>query len=114
MAGSGLTVVGVTGTLTSTTPTTYTLTLGMTGITDTYASPPPDVCTAGAKTYNYTPTAAINKGAVIVLPTTPYNFWNAVANLVPEPGTIFLLLIGMMGLGWMSMKRKNRTQRVSA
>jgi len=109
----GITMVGVTGTLTNTIFTTpnipnnsnYTLTLSMTGISDTYASP--GACTVqGAKTYTATQNAVIDDGVTTIL-TTIYNFWNT-TNLVPEPGTLLLMLIGMLGLGWMSMKRKNQ------
>jgi len=106
----GPTVVGVTGALTSTTPATYTLTLGMTGITDTYASPPALPCTLHAKTYNYTSSAVITKGGPALL-TNTYNFWN-VAGTVPVPGTLFLLLIGMLALGWTSMKRRMQGAKV--
>lgn len=100
----GPTVVGVTGTLTSTTPATYTLTLGMGPVTDSYSTSNGTCSTAGAKTYTYTSSAVITQGITTPL-TNTYNFWN-VAGTVPIPGTIFLLLIGMLVLGWMSMKRQ--------
>jgi len=106
----GSTVVGVTGALTSTTPATYTLTLGMTGISDTYATSNGTCAPAGAKTYTYTSSAVITQGATTPL-TNTYNFWN-VAGTIPVPGTLFLLLIGMLVLGWMSMKRRMQGAKV--
>ena len=124
----GNSVVSVKGTLTATGPTTgnlYTLTLDDSVFTDLY--PSAVACTSGnqrATTYTYTPTTGIvNTTAntvVLAAATAPaappasgtYNFWNTSAT-VPEPGTLFLLLIGMLGLGWMSMKRKNQVQRAN-
>lgn len=108
----GLSVVSVAGNLTSTTPATYTLKLGVVGTpANTYASP--GACTLGnqrAKTYSYTSSAVITNSANATTPlTSTYNFWN-VANLVPVPATIILLLTGLLGLGWMSAKRKRQMQ----
>lgn len=114
----GSTVVGVTGTLTAASPTAnYALALSMGPATDTYSTSSGTCAVQGAKTYNYTSSAVITKtviigGAVSNVLTNTYNFWN-VSNLVPEPGTLFLLLIGMLGLGWMSLKRKNQVQRAT-
>lgn len=108
----GNTVVGVTGRLTTATTfppplNTYRLTLGMASISDTYASSNGSCTTAGAKTYTYTVSAVIDKQNVVKL-TSTYNFWNV--NSVPEPGTISLLLIGLLGLGWLSMNRIRQTR----
>jgi len=115
----GTTVVGVTGVLTSGTSSTvpnngYRLTLSMTGISNTYGSSNGACTTLGQKTYAYTAGAVIDKqtggsGNFTNVLTSTYNFWNA-TNGVPEPGTIFLMLMGLLGLGWMSTKRM-RTQR---
>ena len=107
----GNTAVGVTGTLSATSPTaSYSLALGMTGITDVYGASNGTCAPKGAKTYSYTSTAVITKttvpgGVVSNALTSTYNFWN-VAGTVPVAGTLFLLLIGMLGLGWMTMKRR--------
>lgn len=102
----GLVAVSVSGTMTSVTPNTYTLTLTPTPTSDTYGSSNGACGAAGQKTYSYTNTALINLGAINKL-TSTYNFWN-VSNGVPVPGTILLMLIGMAGLGWMSIKRRRQ------
>ncbi|WP_239255721.1 PEP-CTERM sorting domain-containing protein, partial [Candidatus Nitrotoga sp. M5] len=54
-------------------------------------------------------------GSSVILPVpgiTSYNFWNA-TNGIPEPGTMFLFLSGLLGLGWLSMTRKRQTQGAS-
>lgn len=116
----GNTVVGVTGTLTSgatTVPTdAYRLVLSMTGINDTYNSSNGACSTVGQKTYTYTAGAEIEKldGAVYVnVLSTTYNFWNA-TNGVPEPGTVALMLMGLLGMGWMSVKRMRTVRGASA
>ena len=136
----GNTVVGVTGVLTSGTTATvpddgYRLTLSL-AITNNYSSSN-GACSGSSGQLSYTRTA----GAVIdklacVLPansnanqkscnantgtfsyvtklTTTYNFWNATHG-VPEPGTMFLFLIGLLGLGWLNMTRKRQMHGVSA
>ncbi len=117
----GNTVVGVTGTLTNAIPIPtngYRLVLTMTGISNTYGSANGPCTVLGAKTYTYTANAAIDKrngnsDNYTNKLTTTYNFWNA-TNSIPEPGTIFLLLIGLLGLGWMSMTRKHQMHGASA
>jgi|GEM_PF-3397770 len=53
-------------------------------------------------------------GSSVTVPgITAYNFWNA-TNGIPEPGTMFLFLIGLLGFGWLSMTRKRQTQGASA
>ena len=133
----GNTVVGVTGILTSGTSSTvpnngYRLTLTMTGIGNTYGSANGSCTESGKKTYTYTAGALIEKQtcvrtrpgqggcnaqtgiiSYVTKLTTTYNFWNA-TNSIPEPGTIFLFLIGLLGLGWMSMTRKHQMHGASA
>lgn len=119
----GTTVVGVTGVLTSGTSSTvptdgYRLTLSMTGIIDTYGSSNGACTTVGQKTYTYTAGAVIDKqtggsGNFTNKLTSTYNFWNA-TNGVPEPGTIFLMLMGLLGLGWMITKRMRTLRGASA
>lgn len=119
----GTTVVGVTGVLTSGTSSTvptdgYRLTLSMTGIIDTYGSSNGTCNTLGQKTYTYTAGAVIDKqigdsGNFTNKLTSTYNFWNA-TNGVPEPGTVFLMLLGLLGLGWMSTKRMRAVRGASA
>jgi len=119
----GNTVVGVTGTLTSGTSSTvpnngYRLTLTMTGISDTYGSANGLCSVSGQKTYTYTAGAVIDKqtddsGNYTIKLTSTYNFWNA-TNGVPEPGTVALMLLGLLGMGWISMKRIRAVRGVSA
>lgn len=133
----GNTVVGVTGVLTSGTSPSgqdddYRLTLTMTGISDTYGSANGACSVSGQKTYTYTAGALIEKQncvrtqpgqgncnaqngiiSYVTILTTTYNFWNA-TNSIPEPGTIFLLLIGLLGLSWMNMTRKRQMHGASA
>ena len=50
-------------------------------------------------------------GSFAIVPgISSYNFWNATHG-VPEPGTMFLFLIGLLGLGWLNMTRKRQTAR---
>ncbi len=110
----GNTVVGVTGTLTngttSTVPTNgYRLTLTMTGISNTYATSSGSCSVSGQKTFTYTAGALLeqrvgNSANFTTKLTTTYNFWNT-TNTAPEPGTVVLMLTGLLFLGWMSMKR---------
>lgn len=119
----GNTVVGVTGTLTSGTSSTvpqngYRLTLTMTNINDSYSSSNGLCQTSGQKTYTYTAGALIEQraGNSNIFNTelnSTYNFWNA-TNGVPEPGTVALMLLGLLGMGWMSMKRMRAVRGVSA
>jgi hypothetical protein len=119
----GNTVVGVTGVLTSGTSSTvpnngYRLTLTMTGIIDTYGSANGTCEVSGQKTYTYTGGAVIDKRTgnsanYTNKLTSTYNFWNA-TNGVPEPGTVALMLLGLLGMGWMSMKRMRAVRGVSA
>lgn len=119
----GNTVVGVTGTLTSGTSSTvpqngYRLTLTMTNINDSYSSSNGLCQTSGQKTYTYTAGALIeqragNSNNFNTELNSTYNFWNA-TNGVPEPGTVALMLIGLLGMGWMSMKRMRAVRGVSA
>ena len=120
----GTTVVGVTGILTSGTSSTvpsngYRLMLTMTGISNTYAaSNGPCPNNSGQKTYTYTAGAVIekqtgNSGNFTNKLSSTYNLWNATHG-VPEPGTIFLFLIGLLGLGWLNMTRKRQMHGVSA
>jgi len=115
----GSNVAGVSGTLTASNATgTYTLVLTRTPLADTYSTSIGSCVgtTPGTTTYTYTSSAVITKTPAVGAPSTilsnTYNFWN-IDNLVPEPGTLFLMLIGMLGLGWMSMKRKNQVQRAT-
>ena len=140
----GNTVVGVTGVLTSGTSATvpvdgYRLTLTMTGISNTYGNVNGSCSVSGQKTYTYTKGAVIEKqtqtcvsssngnpiactnptalpSSVVFVPklTTTYNFWNATIGSAPEPGTMFLFLIGLLGLVWLNMTRKRQTHGVSA
>ena len=118
----GNTVVGVTGILTSGTSSEvpqngYRLTLSMTGISDTYSTSSGTCTAAGQKTYTYTGGALIEQRAGnsanfnTVLNST-YNFWNA-TNGVPEPGTVALMLMGLLGMGWMGMKRMRPARGIS-
>lgn len=119
----GNTVVGVTGVLTSGNSSTvpadgYQLTLTMTGINNTYGSANGSCSVSGQKTYTYTAGAVIEKldsgsNTFINKLSSTYNFWNA-TNGIPEPGTMFLFLIGLLGLGWLNMTRKRQTHSVSA
>ncbi len=122
----GNTVVGVTGVLTSGTSSTvpingYRLTLTMTGISDTYGSANGPCTVRGDKTYTYTPSAVIEQRTVdtnnadvyTTKLTSTYNFWNA-TNGVPEPGTVALMLLGLLGMAWTSMKRIRSVGGVSA
>ncbi len=117
----GNTVVGVTGVLTGGTSNpndNYRLTLTMTGISDTYGSANGSCTESGKKTYTYTGGAVIaeeagNSGNFIDKLNSTYNFWNATSS-IPEPGTIFLLLIGLLGLGWMHMTRNRQMHGASA
>lgn len=118
----GNTVVGVTGVLTGTSSGNpqreYRLTLSMTGISDIYSSSNGPCTVSGQKTYTYTAGALIERRSGssdnydLVLNST-YNFWNA-TNGVPEPGTVALMLLGLLGMGWMSMKRMRAVRGVSA
>lgn len=107
----GNTVVGVTGTLTSGTTSTvpspngHRLTLTMTGISNTYATSNGSCTVSGEKTFTYTAGALLEQrtGSSANFTTklnSTYNFWNA-TNTVPEPGTVLLMLMGMLVLGWM-------------
>jgi len=115
----GNNVVGVSGTLTASSATaTYTLVLTRTPGTNTYATSNGSCVgtTPGTTTFPYTSSAVITKtvtagGAVSNVLSNPYNFWN-VAGTVPVPGTLFLLLIGMLALGWTSMKRRMQGAKV--
>jgi len=117
----GNTVVGVTGTLTSGSSTAltdeYRLVLTMSGISDTYGSSNGSCSSVGQKTYTFTAGAVIDKldsssNYQTILSST-YNFWNA-TNGVPEPGTVALMLLGLLGMGWISMKRIRAVRGVSA
>ena len=120
----GNTVVGVTGTLTSGASSLvpdngYRLTLTMTGISDTYNNSNGSCAVSGQKTYTFTAGALLEQqtgGSGTFTPkpdTTSYNFWNA-TNSVPEPGTMLLMLVGLLVLIWMSMKRMRAVRNVSA
>ena len=119
----GNTVVGVTGTLTSGTTSTvpnngYRLTLTMTGISDTYASSNGSCTVSGQKTFTYTAGALLERqtggsGMFTTKLNSTYNFWNA-TNTVPEPGTVLLMLMGLLVLGWTSMKRMRTRRGISA
>jgi hypothetical protein len=118
----GNTVVGVTGVLTSGTSSTvpnngYRLTLTMTGISDTYGSSNGSCSVSGQKTYTYTAGAVIDKldssSIYQIILSSTYNFWNA-TNGVPEPSTVALMLLGLLGMGWISMKRIRAVRGVSA
>lgn len=119
----GNTVVGVTGALTSGTSSDvpingYRLTLTMSGISDTYGSANGTCSVSGQKTYTYTGGALIEQRAgnspnFNTKLNSTYNFWNA-TNGVPEPGTVALMLLGLLGMGWMSMKRMRAVRGVSA
>jgi hypothetical protein len=125
----GLTVVAVTGTLTSASipasppnpaiPTgTYRLVFTNTDVVDTYAaSTGPCALVPGKEKYTITYTstrgAALEKkttvGGVVTWnninpATTTYNLWN-VTNGVPEPATLLLILSGLLGYGWMTRRR---------
>lgn len=134
----GNTVVGVTGVLTSGTTATvpnngYRLTLSLV-ITDNIGSSNGACLDSGKLSYTRTAGAVIDKLAC-VLPansnanqnscnantgtfsyvnklTTTYNFWNATHG-VPEPGTMFLFLIGLLGLVWLNMARKRQMHGAS-
>ena len=125
----GLTVVAVTGTLTSASvpasppapliPTgTYRLVFTNTGVVDNYATSN-GACTVVPGKETYTITYTSTRGATleknigtpsvpnwvnINTPTTTYNLWN-LTNGVPEPGTLLLVLAGLLGYGWMTMRR---------
>jgi len=118
----GNTVVGVTGVLTSGTSSEvprngYRLTLTMTNISDTYGSANGTCTVSGQKTYTYTAGALIEQrngdsaNFTTILNST-YNFWNA-TNGVPEPGTVALMLMGLLGMGWMGMKRMRPARGIS-
>jgi len=120
----GNAVVGVTGTLTDGTTSTvpspngYRLTLTMTGITDTYASSFGSCTVSGQSTFTYTAGAVLDQrhGATNTFDnklTSTYNFGMA-TNTMPEPGTVLLMLTGLLVLGWMSMKSAHAPRRVSA
>lgn len=119
----GNTVVGVTGTLTSGTSSTvpqngYRLTLTMTNINDSYSNSNGLCQTSGQKTYTYTAGALIeqragNSNNFNTELNSTYNFWNA-TNGVPEPGTVALMLMGLLGMGWMNVKRMRTVRGVSA
>ncbi len=119
----GNTVVGVTGTLTSGISSTvpqngYRLTLTMTNINDSYSNSNGLCQTSGQKTYTYTAGALIEQRAgnstnFNTELNSTYNFWNA-TNGVPEPGTVALLLMGLLGMGWMNVKRMRTVRGVSA
>jgi len=118
----GNTVVGVTGTLTSGTTSTvpnngYRLTLTMTGISNTYATSNGSCTVSGQKTFTYTAGALLEKqtggsGNFTTKLSTTYNFWNAIST-IPEPGTVLLMLTGLLVLGWMSKKRMRTVRGVS-
>lgn len=110
----GTAAVGVSGTLTATSPTaSYSLVLSGTPSSSYGASNGPCIGTPqGTPSYTFVRNAVITKtvtagGAVSNALTSTYNFWN-VSGTVPVPGTIFLMLIGMAGLGWMSIKRRRQ------
>ncbi len=53
-------------------------------------------------------------GSFAIVPgISSYNFWNATHG-VPEPSTMFLFLIGLLGLVWLNMTRKRQMHGVSA
>jgi hypothetical protein len=122
----GNTVVGVT---TGTTPLTsgttstvpnngYRLTLTMTGISNTYATSNGSCTVSGQKTFTYTAGAVLeqrqgNSANFTTKLTSTYNFWN-VGNTVPEPGTVLLMLTGLLALAWISTKRLRAARDLSA
>ncbi len=108
----GQTVIGVTGFLTSGNSSTvpnngYKLTLGISVTSDTYGASTGSCSPQGAKSYVATTSAKLEKDQGSNMNTvfdSTYGFWNA-ANTVPEPGTLALMLMGLLGLGWLSRKR---------
>jgi hypothetical protein len=118
----GNTVIGVNGTMTSGTTSTvpnngYRLTLTFT-FNSTYSTSNGPCTVSGQKSYTSTMLALLekqtgNSGNYTTKLNSTYNFWN-VGNTAPEPGTVLLMLTGLLVLGWMSMKRMRTARRVSA
>ena len=117
----GNTVIGVNGTLTSGTTSAvpnngYRLTLTFT-FTSTYGSSNGPCTVSGQQSYTSTKVALLEKrqGNSANFDTklnSTYNFGSA-TNSAPEPGSMLLMLTGLLVLGWMSMKRMRAARRVS-
>jgi hypothetical protein len=117
----GNTVIGVNGTLTSGTTSTvpnngYRLTLTFT-FNSTYASSNGPCTVSGQQSYTSTKVALLEQqtggsGNYTTKLNSTYNFWNA-TNSAPEPGTVLLMLTGLLVLGWMSRKRMRAARGVS-
>jgi hypothetical protein len=102
----GNAAVGFSGTLTT---DIYDLVLSFA------SSPVPTTlpCTENSVNYNPTRTAVIKIGGS-VFATTTYHFANVATSTVPEPGTVLLMLTGLLVLGWMSIRRPRPPRGVSA
>jgi hypothetical protein len=114
----GNTVIGVAGVVTSANNcnlpnNAYQLTLSF-AFNSTYSSSNGACSISGQKSYTSTMGALIEQkqmGNLITKLTSTYNFWNT--NTIPEPGTVLLMLTGLLVLGWMSMKRMRTARGVS-
>jgi len=117
----GNTVIGVNGTLTSGTTSAvpnngYRLTLTFT-FNSTFGSSNGPCTVSGQPSYTSTKLALLEKqtggsGNFTTKLSTTYNFWNAIST-IPEPGTVLLMLTGLLVLGWMSKKRMRTVRGVS-
>ncbi len=121
----GVTVVGVDGSLTSDVVNNqnnfvYRLDLATTVTVDNYSSLSGSCSTAGAVSYTRALQVAIFKrnGNSANFATTPvftntFNFWN-VSSTVPEPGTVLLMALGLLALGWSRLRRVRSSRTHSA
>ena len=116
----GNTVIGVSGTLTSANNCNlpngaYQLTLSF-AFNSTFSSSNGACSVSGQKSYTSTMGALIQQkqmGNLITKLNSTYDFFNATINGAPEPGTVLLMLTGLLVLGWMSKKRMRTVRGVS-
>jgi hypothetical protein len=108
----GMTIISLTGTLSGTAPEgnrTYSLQLGESDFKDNYSSSTGDCSTPNAYSYAVTRKVVItrtsNPQPGTILPGTNYTVVSSPTNTVPEPGTLTLIVLSLLGLSWIVPRR---------